>query len=507
MHHRPPVIHTIMGSFSRVRRLGSLAGSALLFVACNSATTSGPSGPRRSVAQENSRQGDPSWYVLPSQWAPQAQLAAWASPYAARFGDNIDLFIHATNGPVNVRVYRLGWYRGAGGRLFAQQPKVSAAAQPSCTPPFPGPVRCPWSVTTRVAIGNDWVSGLYLVRIDDATGRTAYAPFVLTDTRPAPFIGIVPQFTWQAYNKYGGSSLYTPGAGDSSEAQLGAFAHFVSFERPFGTGGGGSLVFADFKSHDLRDIRFLERNGYDLTYASDLDLTSAGRGVPHPTNGLVFLGHDEYWTYGERSTVERMRDAHTHLAFLSGNIGYWNIRLSSGTVTSRSGHEITCYKFDADPGATADTEVTTLFRLPPLNRPENSLVGVEYVVGTQTTPLQALVVSDTSVGAEASAFLQAASLHPGDALRNQVAVEGDRIIPPGTPAGLQVIFRSPIVPKFHVPYAPFYYTTFYVAHSGAGVFAAGDVEYGRGLDAFHGTAENPGLEALTKAVLDWMLSH
>jgi N,N-dimethylformamidase beta subunit-like protein len=489
-----------------------LASFAATAVALSCGTATDPRDPASgplTVAQENALPGDPSWRVEPSQWAPQSELAAWASPYAARPGDALDLFIHATHGPVTVNVYRLGWYGGAGSRLRLRLSNLAAAQQPPCSAPLPGPVTCLWSRTTRIAIGMDWTSGLYLIRVTDAAHRVAYAPFVLTGTRRSAFVGIVPQFTWQAYNKYGGSSLYAVSLPEGTDEGQGVpSAHVVSFERPLGTAGGAGLVFADFKSHELRAIRFLERSGYDITYASDLDLTPQGRGLTRPSSGLIFLGHDEYWTYGERSAVEAMRDGHTHLMFLSGNNAFWNVRLDPGSVTGRPGHVITCYKMDHDPGASADSEVTTEFRRPPVNRPENSLIGIMYVVGAPTRPLAALVVSDTAVGADARNFLADAGLSPGAVLPDQVAIEGDRIIPNGqTPPDLQVLFKSRIVPKFLVPYAPYYYTTFYVAPSGAGVFAAGDVEFGRGLDGFHGTNQSPALQQLVRDVLKWMEGH
>ena len=136
------------------------------------------------------------------------------------------------------------------------------------------------------------------------------------------------------------------------------------------------------------------------------------------------------------------------------------------------------------------------------------MTGIEYVVGTRTLPLQPLVTSDTAVGPEAASFLAAAGLRAGDQIPRQIGIEGDRIIPDtSSPKNLQVLFKSPIVPKFSVPYAPYYYTTFYIAPSGAGVFDAGDVEWGRGLDGFNGTVESPALQRLTMAVLQWMAVH
>jgi hypothetical protein len=497
------------------RRRSSVCGRAFAMgvwvttaVACTG--VAGPNaGGRVSVAAANTQPGTSSWFVPVDQRAPQTELAAWASPYALRFGDTLSVYIHATRGAVAITVYRMGWYGGLGGHIVYQQSGIAAGPQRSCSQPFPGPVACPWTRTIGIPVGDDWVSGIYLIKVVDQANKVAYYPLVLTDPRPSAFVAVVPQFTWQAYNTYGGSSLYTSNqTEDSGEVDNQSFAHFVSFERPYASNGGASYILDDFKSHDLRDLRFLERNGYDVTYASSVDFTEASRGVPSLSRGLLFIGHDEYWTYHERSIIQGMRDRHTHLAFFSGNNAFWNIRLTAGEVTGNPASEITCYKLDRDPSAAADSLVTTEFRMKPVNRPEDALTGIEYVVGTSSAPLQPLIVSDTAIGAEARAFLAAAGLKAGDVIPSQIAIEGDRIIPDtSAPRNLQVVFKSPIIPKFSVPYRPYYYTTFYTTPTGAGVFTAGDVEWGRGLDGFNGTVESPALQRLMQAVLNWMLSH
>jgi hypothetical protein len=82
------------------------------------------------VARENQKPGDASWNVPIAMWAPQQQLALWASPYEAHAGDTVRVRVHATRGPVSISVYRLGWYGGVGGRLLVSQPNVAA---PGCS--------------------------------------------------------------------------------------------------------------------------------------------------------------------------------------------------------------------------------------------------------------------------------------------------------------------------------------------------------------------------------------
>ena len=89
--------------------------------------------------------------------------------------------------------------------------------------------------------------------------------------------------TWQAYNKYGGNSLYSctsPCPPGNPGAYKGAFS--VSYNRPFdGTitqdNGRSYLFYAEYQM-----IRFIERNGYDASYTSQADVARQRRAAAQP---------------------------------------------------------------------------------------------------------------------------------------------------------------------------------------------------------------------------------
>ena len=124
-----------------------------------------------------------------------------------------------------------------------------------------------------------------------------------------------PDATWQAYNVYGGNSLYV-----GATSFPNGHAAKVSYNRPFITraGGGGGGVAQDWVFNALYPmIRFMERNGYDLSYTTNTDAARYGSLI---LNHKVFLsvGHDEYWSAQQRTNVEAARNAGVHLAFFSG---------------------------------------------------------------------------------------------------------------------------------------------------------------------------------------------
>lgn len=447
-----------------------------------------------TVASENRLPGTTAWLTSPSTWSSQNYLAMWASPYSAGPHDTIDVFIHSAKGAVTLSLYRLGWYGGLGGRLLWSAQNIAASPQPACSSQSAdGAISCPWARAARIPIDSGWVSGLYLLKAGGRDSTFAYYPLVLRAVRRAPFVAVVPLFTWQAYNQFGGASLYTPNG------------HNVSFERPYDTSGGASYVFTDGYSYDLSVLRWLEANKVDVAYESDAELQPATAG-PIPLKGFIFIGHSEYWTRDAVDRVADFRNAHKHLAFMSGNNAYWNVRLTPGLQTGRPADVITCYKLDPDPGSTSVRDLTQRFRDPPISHPENALYGIMYSEGTDG--LYPLVAAAPAAGSEAAGFLAAAGIQPGDSIPSEVQSEGDIAFANDSgPDNLQVLFKSPFVPRrLPSPYEHAYYTTFFVAPGGAGVFAAGNNRFSRGLQSVYSQPE-PKIQALVRAVIDWMIAH
>jgi hypothetical protein len=75
-------------------------------------------------------------------------------------------------------------------------------------------------------------------------------------------------------------------------------------------------------------VRFLESNGFDVSYISGVDTDRSGGTILTPTKHKLFMsvGHDEYWSGGQRTNVEAARALGLHLAFFSGNEVFWKTR-------------------------------------------------------------------------------------------------------------------------------------------------------------------------------------
>ena len=131
---------------------------------------------------------------------------------------------------------------------------------------------------------------------------------------------VAPVTTWQAYNQWGGYSLYAGADGDSR-------SHAVSFDRPYNGATGAN----DYRTAAIPIIVRAEQSGVPLSYFTNIDLHTREHALDG-ARGYVSMGHDEYWTTAMREAVARARDAGTNLAFLGANTMYWRVRLEPSTT-------------------------------------------------------------------------------------------------------------------------------------------------------------------------------
>jgi hypothetical protein len=470
----------------------SAAIVALVLSACGASSRSStssavPATSANPVQRENSRPGNPGWEIPAGAGTV---IIGYASETSVAPGQTFHLHVAGPPGSrYRVLVYRLGWYRGLGGRLIMCVPGCRSSraviAQPPPTTPgsVTGLFRVPWRVTDRVEIPPDAVSGYYEAKLEIVGGAWAGAvgsvPLIVRQSRAAPASAVlvqVPVNTWEAYNRWGGKSLY----------QFGTSMHAVevSFDRPF-----DQQVFYDMVTRlELPWVRFLERNGIDVSYQTDVDTDRAPGSLLH--HRLVFaIGHDEYWTRRMRGAFNRALALSTNLMFGS-NGGEWRMRYAVGrrTIVEWRDHSIDpVHNWRLDNG---------FFRT--FGEPECKLMGVEHKWAAQRS-LLAAPTSYTVVGPGTDPWLEAAVLAPGDVIPGVVGYEWDSFIP-GCFAGQVVPLMTAVLPGSDgVRHSADMVRA--TAPSGGRVFAMGTMELAWALDDLDGRSPNPQVVAFVKAAL------
>ena len=410
------------------------------------------------IVTENEQPGTRDWQI-PDDRAMWSRISGYADATSIDLGETVD--IHVTTGAPTwvVSAYRIGYYGGTGGRLVWRSDAQPGVVQPRAA--FEAKTRTAvanWSSSLTIAPDPTWPPGQYLLRLESSDNGATFIPLVIRDDQSRSDILMQSAVTtWQAYNGWGGASIYI---GDAGRADV------VSFDRPYTGNGSGEFLGREYEFNF-----FVERLGLDVSYWTNIDLDERGE-LATNHRAIVIPGHDEYYTVRMRENLEKARDAGVNIAFFGANNVYRRIRLEpQGSTSSR---RLVNYR-DAkrDPIAASDPkQVTASFREAPAANPESSLTGSYY----ECNP-----VSADWVVADASAWMfEGSGIRNGDRMPKMVGNEYDRVtagVP--TPANIQVIARSPVNCKGLNSYAD---STWYTVPSGAGVFSAGTFGWSPLLD-------------------------
>jgi hypothetical protein len=257
---------------------------------------------------------------------------------------------------------------------------------------------CGWPVTLEIPVGESWRSGFYAVTL--TAGKERADAFLVV--RPvagearAPSILVLSTTTWNAYNDWGGPSLYTGGTRVSFERPLARgfldkpepmrrkmqpepdreARWYFEWAEPLGlsvwSGGAG------WATWERGFVRWAEREGYELDVAISEDLEQH----PDVLEGhrlFLSVGHDEYWSWGMREALDRFTDGGGNAAILSGNTCFWQVRFDEGH------RSMTCFKYRADEDPAVGTPDERFVTGPWSDRriawPETRTIGLTFTRG------------------------------------------------------------------------------------------------------------------------------
>jgi hypothetical protein len=481
---------------------------------------------------ENLKQGTTNWQLTNS--ATDREIEGYASLTSVNRGGEIKLFVNTKEPNYTIEIFRMGWYGGAGARQIIPAINRAGIAQP---PPIvdegTGLIECDWQepyvlkISSNPNESTEWVSGFYLVKLTASkSGKQSYIIFVVRDDqRPSDILFQSSVTTYQAYNNWGGMSLYRWNS-------RGMQARKVSFNRPYAAspnqaaayGVGAGEFLTNFQpprrtssaGWEYNMVRWLEKEGYDVTYATDVDTHEnpldvyTGKPMLLQHKAFLAVGHDEYWSYQMRRNIELARDSSVSLGFFAANTCYWQIRFEPSRITRDVNRTIVSYKesaaldpFARDNNPANDYLVTTLWRNQPVNRPEDALLGVMY----ETFQVNADILVDGNAPdwLLAGTQLEKNQLH----LRGMLGYEVDRMFG-NAPANTIRLAHSPYAYGDDTRYSDM---TVYTAASGATVFATGSIQWSWGLDDYNTPQLRPSVlsadvQAMTRNVLaKLVISH
>ena len=422
------------------------------------------------IVAENARPGSDGWNIGGPEPAGTVAtrnnlsvapgIEGYLDTTSAALGQRIAFHVSSASPTYTIEAYRMGWYQGHGGRLVWQSDPLPGWRQR--TPrvdPATNMAEAAWDTTYELSLhGPRFVPGCYLFRLTGADGASRLIPLTIRDDdSDARYLVVNAVADWQAYNEWGGASLYY-GRPAGSSRRFETRARVVSFDRPYDWGLGA----ADFIGAELPLLMRMEEAGLDVTCITSIDVhASPERLQRHAV--VISTAHDEYWTMAMRQGFESARDGGINLVFFGANAMYRQVRLED-SPRGPLRHQV-CYKSAReDPISATSPELTTVnWRESPLGRPEASLIGVQYdgvgITDLEITNPDGWIWSETGVGHRQK-------------FAGVIGPEFDRVFS-SSPENIEIFARSAIAEQTgRETWAD---TAYYSAPSGAGVFSSGTI--------------------------------
>ncbi|CAN7634754.1 hypothetical protein ASD00_24295 [Ensifer sp. Root31] len=350
------------------------------------------------------------YFEYPGMDGERGEIWCYTDAYAYPPGATVRLQVSSTAALFELEIVRDGAVE------TPVMKRSGIAARWQDTPDQCSVVGCGWETTLEFQVGADWSSGAYRVTLT-AEGRDrspirCHHLFIVrpeAGRKPGRVLQVAATGSWTSYNTWGGSNHYQGITGPNRDQ----YATTVSIERPFCRGfvqlpidaprvpleiyspmavapryphmewayaNGYSKKYASsgWASYDSHFFRWAEREGYAVDLASQHELHFN----PEILDGydcVVFVGHDEYWTWEMRDAVDTYVERGGHAARFAGNF-MWQTRLEDG------GKRQVCYKYRSraeDPAyRSADqTRTSGSWEAAEIGRPGASTFGLNATRG------------------------------------------------------------------------------------------------------------------------------
>jgi len=414
--------------------------------------------------------------VLGAGPAEASLVSGYASATSIAPLDTLGIHVSGSSATVTLRFFRVG----PTPTLMLEIPDLVPEDVPA--PDSSWVKGCGWPTLYTLSVPGEWPSGMYDLELDPSdAGPSSHVPFVVRGSAvaPNPVLVLSAVNTYQAYNNFGGKSLYDFNSIDNRATK-------VSFDRPYLSRAGlGQPQF------EQPFVNWFEGAGFSADYATDVDLALS----PSILDGrrlLIVVGHNEYWPLSTVQAVKAFADSAGNVAVFGGNTCFWAARYED------QGRTLVCYKSRNDPMWPDYPESTTVtWRDAALGYPECRLLGVMY-------PYCGGTASDSLLFTQPWSWIaDGVESEAGNRFGNQtLGYEFDTYFPTISPTGAIRLFETPISgPGCPQVQASTYYErrpAFGVSGDGGGVFAAGTIQWSWGLGPNEGGGDpDPRLERLT----------
>jgi len=284
----------------------------------------------RTIAEENAMLGAYNWKISRGDEA-KTNLQGYVKPQFAKPGHTISFHASSIFDECQffLRIYRLGWYRGAGARQVHRSKIVSVGNHgiwskqkgwqynDKCGDSVQG---MDWPRVYQLYIPTDWLSGSYIAKFETLDGLAYIHPFWISslsgnDSKIAVLGAVI---TSQARNWWGGVSATQVVGGSpfkSPDLYYPVGSETLSFERPYFNSRGGDALRWEYPL-----VRWLEKNQVDSAYHTDLELETDDD-LLNQYSVVITAGPMRYWTKNTELSLRNFVDAGGHIVHLGSEAG------------------------------------------------------------------------------------------------------------------------------------------------------------------------------------------
>lgn len=350
------------------------------------------------------------YYEYPGMDGERGEVWCYSDRFSYAPGETVTLFISSTSSTVDIEIVR------DGGEETQVMVRKGVATRWQDTPDQCSVEGCGWAPTVEFRVPDDWRSGAYRVTLTgegrDGSQIRSHHLFIVrpqSGRKKGRILQVAATGTWLAYNTWGGSNHYQGICGPNRDQ----YSPVVSTQRPwcrgfvvlppdaprvpfevalpklgipryphmewaYATGHSKKYTSSGWASYDSHFFRWAERQGYGIDLASQHDLHYVP-GLLDDYDCVVFVGHDEYWTWEMRDAVDAYVEAGGHAARFAGNF-MWQTRFED------DGRKQVCYKYRAraeDPAYKTGnvSRATNSWEAPELGRPGAQTFGLSAAAG------------------------------------------------------------------------------------------------------------------------------
>jgi hypothetical protein len=214
---------------------------------------------------------------------------------------------------------------------------------------------CGWPVSLGVAVGDTWASGVYDFELTGPDQLRRHAVFVVRPASPAAdLLVVVPTYTYNAYNYWGGHDQYTDG-------QPGIRRTFT-FHRPStSTEVEPTGALSHLLGSDLMLLRWMADEGVVFDCVVDPDVHADGQALLDHYRAVLLCTHPEYISDAMRDAFAEFVAAGGRLVYTGGNGFYERV------APSLDGTALTFRRRDGSRDILAEDGL-----------PEDELLGVDF---------------------------------------------------------------------------------------------------------------------------------